>query len=341
MGNEDIIDVNYEVIETKEYNEVETFFIDLPEILNPLIADTKDTFSIIEKQLYMSPSLIKVIKSIVPEELLIAVLSDSQKEQIAEGALKLLTKKDGSLMAKLIDPKTKKIVSTIDLKKVSFSPEGLKAMTDFSSQMQMAQIAEEVKRLQIAVEKVDKSLESDRLALAYSLQEKFKLAYTIKNPELRSHALLRVALDAEDARNTLMLSQKNNISFIMSQSTSVIKRLIKGTKTSENDNTMIKLRNSMCAVNVASVVEALSYQALGETETAVNSLRYYADYMKISYGNKNVLKTLDELDPQDVNYWSKMLPKIQNKILTLPKSDFKAIINKEDKNEIKRTEHSY
>ena len=41
-----------------------------------------------------------------------AMLTDEQKQQITKGALKLMTKKDGSLMANLINPETKKIVAT-------------------------------------------------------------------------------------------------------------------------------------------------------------------------------------------------------------------------------------
>jgi len=48
------------------------------------------------------------------------MLTDEQKQQIAKGALKLMTKKDGSLMANLISPETKKIVATHN------HPEGIK-----------------------------------------------------------------------------------------------------------------------------------------------------------------------------------------------------------------------
>ena len=39
-----------------------------------------------------------------------AILSPEQQEQIAQGVLKLMTKKDGSLLAVLVDTNTNKII---------------------------------------------------------------------------------------------------------------------------------------------------------------------------------------------------------------------------------------
>ena len=73
------------------------------------------------------------IRVAVPEEKFQVVLSNEQKEQLAKGELKSMIKKDGSLIAK--------------------------GMTDYFTQMQMAQIAEEIKYVQIAVEEVCKGQE--------------------------------------------------------------------------------------------------------------------------------------------------------------------------------------
>lgn len=117
-----------------------------------------------------------------------------------------MTKKDGSLMANLVNPETNKIVSTIPLKSVQLAPEMTQAMTSFSTQMQMAQIAEPIQVVQLAVEEVRQGQEYDRLATAYSCQQKPLQAMAIKNPELRSMALMQLAASAEDSRNLLMLS---------------------------------------------------------------------------------------------------------------------------------------
>ena len=147
-----------EIIDASEYREELTeHFGQVPEVAKPLLKGAKTAFSKIEKALYTAPAFINAVKAAVPDVTLQAVLTDEQKQQIAKGALKLMTKKDGSLMANLINPETKKIVTTIPLKSVQMAPEMTQAMTSFSTQMQMAQIAEEIQAVQLAVEKCNGS----------------------------------------------------------------------------------------------------------------------------------------------------------------------------------------
>ena len=106
-----------EVIDASEYKEeLSEHFEQVPEVAKTLLKEAKTAFSKIEKALYIAPTFINAVKAAIPDVTLQAVLTDEQKQQIAKGALKLMTKKDGSLMANLINPETKKIVTTIPLK---------------------------------------------------------------------------------------------------------------------------------------------------------------------------------------------------------------------------------
>lgn len=204
-----------EVVDTSEYSgEIVEQFSTVPDVAKPLLKDAKATFKKIEQMLYSAPAIVNLVKANIPDVTLQAVLTDEQKQQIAKGALKLMTKKDGSLMANLVNPATKKIVATIPLKNVKMAPEVTQAMTNYATQMQMAQIAEQIQIVQLAVEEVRMGQEYDRLATAYSCQQKLLQAMEIKNPELRAMALIQIASDAEDSRNLLMLSQKTNVGFI-------------------------------------------------------------------------------------------------------------------------------
>lgn len=79
-------------------------------------------------------------------------------------------------MANLVNPETNKIVSTVSLQEVNLSPPISQAMTSYASQMQMAQIAEQIQVVQLAIEEVRQGQEYDRLAMAYSCQQNcFKL----------------------------------------------------------------------------------------------------------------------------------------------------------------------
>lgn len=230
-----------------------------------------------------------------------------------------MTKKDGSLMANLINPETKKIVTTIPLKSVQMAPDMTQAMTSFSTQMQMVQIAEEIQAVQLAVEEVRMGQEYDRLATAYSCQQKLLQAMEIKNPELKAMALMQLAAAAEDSRNLLMLSQKSNVEFIKEQPENFIQKILSGAKPEKINGRMSEIRESLCAVNMVSFAEAMAYQELGEHEAARKSLTYYAGFIEDTYTSvPGLVQRLDLIDPAPENYWSKTLPDISEKIKALP-----------------------
>lgn len=179
----DVIHINsedIEIVDTTDYcDDVFDCYDIVPDVAYPLLKKAKTGMKKIEKALYSTPAFINAIRAAVPEETFQAVLSNEQKELLKKGALKLMTKKDGSLIANLVDSNTNKIVSNINLKSVKMTPELTKAMNDYSTQMQMAQIAEEIQYVQIAVEEVRKGQENDRLAMAYSCKQKLLQAMAI------------------------------------------------------------------------------------------------------------------------------------------------------------------
>lgn len=309
-----------EVIDASEYKgELSDHFERVPEVAKPLLKEAKVAFSKIEKALYTSPAFINAVKAAIPDVTLQAVLTDDQKKQIAKGALKLMTKKDGTLMANLINPETKKIVTTIPLKSVHMAPEMTQAMTSLSAQMQMAQIAEQIQMVQLAVEEVRMGQEYDRLATAYSCQQKLLQSMEIKNPELKAMALIQLVSAAEDSRNSLMLSQKSNVEFITSQPENFIQKILSGASTDKINGRMSEIRESLCAVNMVSFAEAMAYQELGEHEAARKSLTYYSSFIEDTYISvPGLLERLDMIDPAPENYWSRTLPDINKNVQALP-----------------------
>ena len=310
----------YEIYDSTEYSyTIDEQFTDLPDIVQPLIADAKGIFAKIERMLYSAPAFIEYIRAHIPETALQAVLSDEQKAQIAKGALKLMTKKDGSLMANLINTETGKIASTIPLENVNLNPALSEATSNFACQMQMAQIAEQIQLVQVAIEEVRQGLEYDRLATAYSCQQKLLQAMRISNPELKRTALLRIAFDAEDSRNLLMQSQKSTIALVHEHPEGYIAKFFSTSSGEKIASRIDELRCSLSAVNLVSITEAMAYQELGETDAARQSLLYYADYINSTFLSvEGFVERLDEIDRSSVNYWSKSLPMIERKIQSLP-----------------------
>lgn len=309
-----------EIVNASEYSEDLTeYFNDMPEVARPLLKGAKEVFSKIEQMLYSAPAFINLVKASIPEQTFQAILTDDQKAKIASGALRLMTKKDGSLMANLVNPETNKIVSTISLQSVNLSPAISQAMTSYASQMQMAQIAEQIQVVQLAIEEVRQGQEYDRLAMAYSCQQKLLQAKEIKNPELKAMALLQIASDAEDSRNLLMQSQNVNLVFIKEQPESFFGKLLSGATPDKISQRMNEIRESLSAVNMVSLAEAMAYQEMGENAAARQSLQYYASYIEKAYlSTKGLVERLDLIDPAPENYWTKALPDIRKKIQALP-----------------------
>ena len=222
-------------------------------------------------------------------------------------------------MANLVNPETNKIVSTISLQSVNLSPAISQAMTSYASQMQMAQIAEQIQVVQLAIEEVRQGQEYDRLAMAYSCQQKLLQAMEMKNPELKAMALLQTASDAEDSRNLLMQSQNVNLTFIKEQPESFFGKLLSGATPDKISQRMNEIRESLSAVNMVSLAEAMAYQEMGENAAARQSLQYYASYIEKAYlSTKGLVERLDLIDPAPENYWTKTLPDIRKKIQALP-----------------------
>lgn len=322
-----IMPEDIETIESMDYYaDVSEHFSLVPEIAEPILKNAKVLFSKIEEMLYSTPAFINAIKAAIPEESIQAILTDEQKLKLAKGTLKLMTKKDGSLMANLVNPETNRIAATISLKSVKITPEVSQAMTSYATQMQMAQIAEQIQFIQVAVEEVRQGQEYDRLATAYSCQQKLLQAMAIRNPELKTMALLRIASDAEDSRNLLMQSQKSNLTFIQNQPESFWGKIVSGAAPEKVNSRMNEIRESLCAVNMVSLSEAIAYQEMGEMEAAQRSLQYYAWYIQNAYlATAGLVERLDLIDPSPENYWSKTLPDIEKKIQALPFNEAKKL----------------
>ena len=308
----------YEIIEGYETSPSK-FLGKLSEIATPLQKNAQTIFGHIEKCSYTAPSFIEAVKSAVPESSFQAVLSSEQKRALADGSLKLMTKKDGSLLATLINPKTSKIVSTIPLETVKLTPELTHSVMNYSTQMQIAKIAEQVQTIQLAIGDVRKGQENDRLALAYSCQQKLFQAREVENQDIKTSILLQVISDAEDSRNLLMLSQKSNVEFIQEEPETTVGKFFKGAKTTDIETRMSELREGLMAINMVSLSETMAYIELGEPNAAKKCLNYFGDFLKETYlSNPKLLERLDMIDPAVENYWSDRVPVLEDTILNLP-----------------------
>lgn len=307
-----------EVINKDDYKDkLDSFIKEKDEFSKFLLDKTQTSFNKIKQQLVNSNSFIDMLKKTIPKDELKAVLTDSQKLKINNGSLKLMTKKNGDLLASLVNSKTNKVVANIPLKKVKLSPSLSSTIVSYTYQMQLAEIKEQMDKICLKADEILEGQENDRLALVYSCYQKLLQTLEIKDDSLRKYSLLQIANTAEDSRNLLMLSQQSRLDFIKKQPESFWGKVINGEKKEIIDNKLKVIRDNLKAINTVSLIEAMSYHELGEYQSAKKSLEFFSNYINRTYlEDKYLIRRLD-LNDSD-NYWSKYLNEINKKIKALP-----------------------
>lgn len=281
---------------------------------NYFVKNAEKLFDQIHDTLCTLPAFLEVVERLVPVEEWVAVFTDEQRQELAKGALKLMAKKDGPLLAKLVDPKTNKIIANVPIKQLKKIKDLNLAMNDFMVQMQLANLAQEMKEIHRVVSRIQQGLEFDRLASTYSNERKLKQAQQIQNKELQTQALLMIAHAAEDSRSRLMLGVKENIQFIMQQPEEVFWKIFLS-RPKEIESRMNEIRSRVVAINQDSLTEATVYWALGEKKAALKTIENYRTFLEDSrLTNNKVLERLDGVDPYPENYWTKQFPTIQDTI---------------------------
>lgn len=281
---------------------------------NYFVKNAGRVFDQIHDTLCALPAFLEVVERLVPVEEWVLVFTDEQRKELAKGALKMMAKTNGDIIAKVVDPKTHQIVANIPVKQVERIKDINPAMNDFMVQMQLANLAQEMKEVHRVVSRIQQGLEFDRLASAYSNERKLKQARQIKNKELQTQALLMIAHAAEDSRSRLMLGMKENIEFIMHQPENEFIKLFTINPT-EINNRMNEIRSRVVAINQDSMTEATAYWALGEKQAALNTIENYRMFLEDSeLTNGEVLNRLDVVDPNPENYWTKQFPIIQDTV---------------------------
>ena len=281
---------------------------------NYFVKNAGRVFDQIHDTLCALPAFLEVVERLVPVDEWVLVFTDEQKKELAKGALKLMAKKNGDIIAKVVDPKTHQIVANVPVKQVERIKDINPAMNDFMVQMQLANLAQEMKEVHRVVSRIQQGLEFDRLASAYSNERKLKYARQIQNKELQTQALLMIAHSAEDSRSRLMLGMKEDIQFIMGQPENEFIKLFTINPT-EINNRMNEIRSRVVAINQDSITEATAYWALGEKQAALNTIENYRMFLEDSeLTNGEVLNRLDVVDPNPENYWKKQFPIIQDTV---------------------------
>lgn len=150
---------------------------------NYFVKNAEQLFDQIHDTLCSLPAFLEVVERSVPVKEWVAVFTDEQRKELAKGALKMLAKKDGKALAVVVNPNNNQFVANIPLKEVERIKDINPALNDLMMQIQLANLAQEMKEVHRVVSRIQQGLEFDRLASAYSNERKLKQArqFKIKN----------------------------------------------------------------------------------------------------------------------------------------------------------------
>ncbi|MCW6702535.1 hypothetical protein NH288_10625 [Anaerococcus sp. NML200537] len=298
------------------------FFEDSQGFTKDLLDDAKLNLEKIRDGLYQAPAFLAYLKAHVPEKAYMAVLTKDDKRGLAKGTLQLLTRKNGSFLAELINPETNKIIKKVDLKEVDLTPHLDQARAQFMMQMQMAQISEDIRSIGQAIEAVRQGQQDDRLAIAKACKQKLIQARFIKSHTLRQSLYLKVISDAENSRNQLMLNQLAIIKFIEAIPKTGLQKFLGKTNTEEIDGKLAELMDGLNAINMVSLVEIMAYYELSEKEAALASFGYYRDFIQKAYfKSPNLVERLDSLDKSTNKIWKNTIYKVNSNILEISQNE--------------------
>lgn len=294
---------------------VADFWEGLPDFLMPLIDQAKENIGVIENFLYTSPTFIAMVAEKVPESDYRLIFTNEQKKQIRKGLIELIVDANGNTRATLRDKSSKKILTNVPVEEFLDTTNIKNNMIYLSMQLQMAQISEQISSISEGIKSIKQGQENDRLAKAYALEQAFYQACQLKNTDYRSYALLNICQNAEEARNLLILSQKENIRVINEHPESNLKKLLSKDKNSEIKTAVSELGQSLAAINRISLIQSMAYYQLEEYDAANLSFKYYADFIKESYLNSGTfIMRLSGLDPNENNTWIKDFKELEKNI---------------------------
>ena len=271
-----------------------------------------------EKLLLITPSIINMIKALIPTTKLEAVISQEDFEKIASGILEMHIGKDGNIIPTLRDPITKKIVKLINLQVTNTNPELLMTLSTLSTQILVLKSIRTMEDIQDNLFDMSRIYENDKISIVSSCKERYLQAEKTENLQLKKDMLLSIITDTENIRNKLMQSQKENINKIQNQPKKTIEKVLSFHTLSlkKIDLLMKNIKKEMKAINLASMIEFMSYHKLLEDKAAKQSLSYYLQYIEdMFYLNNGLLNRLDELE--ETPFWKTSIEKIKQSLEVL------------------------
>lgn len=285
----------------------------LTDINNPqaplLFSKIDKAASIVKSQLNSIPAFADAIDKFKSSGAIsyIANLTKEQLEQLEKGEIKLgdSAKNPGSYTPNIYVPGEKGIKGQLTLSKQQMPSDFLSSMVSFNMQKQLQQISQQLIEINAKLDFIEQGQRNDRIALVFAARQQFIEASQIDDdPNLQKYIFSQAITTANQARYQLQTSLNSDIDALLS--------LGKFAHNKKKVNELsLRVRESLTYINVATIITAKSYAALGQQKAYLETLKSYkalldetfyeskyngSTYAQALYDNWDVEKFGDSID---------------------------------------------
>ncbi len=238
------------------------------------------------------PAIAEVIKSLaIKDNYMVAKIPDYIKKMIDSGSYYFSIDKNGAILPTIRDANG--IVKQVRLENMSFSPYAGQSLVNLSNQMQMAQIASDIKYIGSVICSVRDELQNDRLALADAAMQQLQQALLIEDSSLRNNAILGVIHKATEAKCTLIRNYELNYQYLLKEKNKPLWQHL-----TIKNKTEVKAEDAMkdiVAITNVVQIECAGYSALGEYDSEKKCLLQFKDFIvKNKLSERDTLLTINE-----------------------------------------------
>ena len=251
-----------------------------------------------------------------PQSIMAATFPKDIQDKIDAGKLIIRKAKNGPDWAQVVDPKKPNIVvKQANIQNVDL----INNATDFQAmQSQLADIAEQLEKMNRLVERIETGQYNDRFAGFFSARQKMLEAMTIEDEDSMTAIFLGAINTANDTIAKLQVTIHEDVNAYL------------GGKLKKDERIRIQnlIENSFGYLNSTVQLNISSYTALGYKDAALVALRNYQSFVKqtllSTYDDAwSLAKKLDNATSGNDHKWEEISTSIDNTIEKLIEGDSK------------------
>ena len=258
---------------------------------------------------------------------LVADFTPEQAQQMAQGALKLMQRKDtGELLGTLMNAQGGGIAAQVNLKEMILTapkanPYVMAALV--TVQLALKEINQKIEEVSKALARIEIGQYNDRFAGFLSARQQMAEAMRVSDPQIRQELLINAIKTANDSIAQLQFAIYTDANDLAT----------KGFKGKGTDSQKVFLEKSIGYLNANFQLVVSAYVAMGEFSAVSAVLKSYSDFVRQVFlepknGPWSLARSLDNFSPGNSREWSTLVSNITESLEEMIRtSEFQVVEN--------------